>query len=111
MGETSLTASQVQHLVQQMGQHYKGNKYHLLQLNCNHFASDLCLQLTGKPAPSWVSRGQALFEQLCLLWVVVVDTSSRLLHRGLLSMGILAAQGAQRVHIKQQGGAWQKPSE
>eukprot|EP00878_Enallax_costatus_P013088 GHUV01013676.1.p1 GENE.GHUV01013676.1~~GHUV01013676.1.p1 ORF type:complete len:131 (+),score=20.10 GHUV01013676.1:525-917(+) len=55
MGETTLSASQVQHLVQQMGHHYKGNKYHLLQLNCNHFASDMCMQLTGKPAPSWVS--------------------------------------------------------
>jgi hypothetical protein len=55
MGETDLTAAQVQHLVQQMGHHYKGNKYHLLQLNCNHFASDMCLQLTGKPAPPWVS--------------------------------------------------------
>eukprot|EP00878_Enallax_costatus_P003997 GHUV01004220.1.p1 GENE.GHUV01004220.1~~GHUV01004220.1.p1 ORF type:complete len:194 (+),score=26.97 GHUV01004220.1:525-1106(+) len=56
MGETTLSASQVQHLVQQMGHHYKGNKYHLLQLNCNHFASDMCMQLTGKPAPSWINR-------------------------------------------------------
>lgn len=56
MGETDLTAAQVQHLVQQMGHHYKGNKYHLLQLNCNHFASDMCMQLTGKPAPPWVSK-------------------------------------------------------
>lgn len=59
MGETSLTPQQVQHLVQQMGQHYKGNKYHLLQLNCNHFANDLSLQLTGKPAPGWVSAAAA----------------------------------------------------
>lgn len=56
MGDTSLTPQQVQHLVQQMGQHYKGNKYHLLQLNCNHFANDLSLQLTNKPAPGWVSH-------------------------------------------------------
>jgi hypothetical protein len=42
-------------MVQQMGQKFKGNKYHLLQLNCNHFANELCLQLTNKPAPSWVS--------------------------------------------------------
>jgi hypothetical protein len=31
-----------------------------LQLNCNHFASDMCLQLTGKPAPPWVSMQHAL---------------------------------------------------
>jgi hypothetical protein len=34
MGETDLTPAQVQSLVQQMGQQYKGNSYHLLQTNC-----------------------------------------------------------------------------
>jgi hypothetical protein len=67
MGETSLTPQQVQHLVQQMGQHYKGNKYHLLQLNCNHFANDLSLQLTGKPAPGWVSACPAALAS-CFHW-------------------------------------------
>jgi hypothetical protein len=38
-----------------MGQQYKGNSYHLLQTNCNHFASDLLVQLCGRPAPPWVS--------------------------------------------------------
>eukprot|EP00882_Tetradesmus_deserticola_P006926 GHRQ01007296.1.p1 GENE.GHRQ01007296.1~~GHRQ01007296.1.p1 ORF type:complete len:196 (+),score=40.98 GHRQ01007296.1:906-1493(+) len=80
MGETDLTAAQVQHLVQQMGHHYKGNKYHLLQLNCNHFASDMCLQLTAKPVPSWVSRLAGLAVMLhCFLpgsWVPPLQTPS-----------------------------------
>lgn len=32
----------------------QGNRYHLLQRNCNAFASDLCLQLVGKRSPGWV---------------------------------------------------------
>lgn len=56
VGETDLTPQQVQQLVQQMGQQYKGNSYHLLQTNCNHFASDFCMQLVGKPLPPWVRR-------------------------------------------------------
>lgn len=80
MGETSLTPQQVQHLVQQMGQHYKGNKYHLLQLNCNHFANDLSLQLTGKPAPGWINRLAGLAVMLhCFLpgsWVPPLQTPS-----------------------------------
>ena len=54
MGDTELTSSEVQQLVQQLGQDYKGNKYHLLQRNCNHFASELCYQLTGRHTPIWV---------------------------------------------------------
>lgn len=34
----------------------QGIKYHLLQKNCNHFASELVYQLVGKPAPAWVSE-------------------------------------------------------
>lgn len=45
---------ELQQLIQKFGEQYKGNRYHLLQKNCNHFASDLCFQLVGKTAPSWV---------------------------------------------------------
>lgn len=55
VGETDRSPQQVQQLVQQMGQQYLGNGYHLLQTNCNHFASDFCMQLTGRPLPAWVS--------------------------------------------------------
>ncbi|KAI8469547.1 MAG: PPPDE putative peptidase domain-containing protein [Monoraphidium minutum] len=73
MGETDLTPAQVQALVQQMGQQYRGNAYHLLQSNCNHFASDLCMQLVGRPAPTWINRLAGFAVMLhCLLpptWV------------------------------------------
>jgi len=56
MGCTDLTPEEVHQLVLALGRDwYKGNRYHLLQRNCNHFASDLCKHLVGAPAPSWVS--------------------------------------------------------
>jgi hypothetical protein len=55
VGETNLSQMELQQLIQKFGEQYKGNRYHLLQKNCNHFASDLCFQLVGKTAPSWVS--------------------------------------------------------
>ncbi len=57
MGETDLTQSEILQLVKNMGNEYKGNHYHLLQRNCNNFASDLCHALVGKPAPAWVRMG------------------------------------------------------
>lgn len=73
VGETSLSASQVHEAVQAMGQEYKGNRYHLLQVNCNHFSDDLCRRLTGNPAPAWINRLANVAVNLhCLLpqgWV------------------------------------------
>ena len=54
MGDTDLTQNEVLQLVQKMGADFKGNRYHLLQRNCNHFANDLCNSLVGKSAPYWV---------------------------------------------------------
>ena len=54
IGETSMGAQEVQEVVQQLGSEYKGTAYHLLERNCNHFSNELCLKLTGKPAPLWV---------------------------------------------------------
>lgn len=55
VGTTQSSPQQVQQAVQQMGEEYKGNAYHLLQRNCNHFSNDLCVKLTGQAAPLWVS--------------------------------------------------------
>ena len=57
IGQTSLLPAEVYSLVQQMGQSYRGNQYHLLQMNCNTFSSDLCERLTGRAAPAWVREG------------------------------------------------------
>lgn len=59
IGETSMGAQEVQEVVQQLGSEYKGTAYHLLERNCNHFSNELCLKLTGRPAPSWVWSANA----------------------------------------------------
>ncbi|KAL4445307.1 hypothetical protein ABPG77_011132 [Micractinium sp. CCAP 211/92] len=73
VGHTDLSPAEVHAVVQQMGQQYRGNRYHLLQMNCNHFSSDLCARLTGQPAPAWINRLAAIAVSLhCLLptgWV------------------------------------------
>lgn len=82
VGETNLSPAEVQRLIQKMGQQYKGNRYHLLQRNCNHFTNDLCYQLVGKPAPHWVNRLADLAIMLhCLLpatWVPPLQKSGAL---------------------------------
>eukprot|EP00191_Tetraselmis_sp_GSL018_P000103 CAMPEP_0177607354 /NCGR_PEP_ID=MMETSP0419_2-20121207/17872_1 /TAXON_ID=582737 /ORGANISM="Tetraselmis sp., Strain GSL018" /LENGTH=104 /DNA_ID=CAMNT_0019101929 /DNA_START=573 /DNA_END=887 /DNA_ORIENTATION=+ len=35
---------------------YKGNTYHLLQRNCNHFSDELAQRLTNRKLPGWVNR-------------------------------------------------------
>lgn len=80
MGETDLTQQEVQQLVSRMGNEYKGNRYHLLQRNCNHFASDLCKQLIGRESPQWINRLAGIAVMLhCLLpasWVPSLVTPS-----------------------------------
>lgn len=55
IGVTDLSPQEVYEVVQQLGQTYKGNQYHLLEMNCNTFSNELCYRLTGKFAPAWVS--------------------------------------------------------
>lgn len=77
VGETDLPPDQVQALVARMGaRRYHGNRYHLLQHNCNAFAAELSRELTrgrGLAPPAWVNRLAGLAVALhCLLpasWV------------------------------------------
>jgi hypothetical protein len=87
MGDTNLSQEEVHALILKMGQEeYKGNRYHLLQRNCNHFASDVVYQLTGLPAPSWVrltrvARSGFVTQRAafhCRLWLEVCGEHGRL---------------------------------
>ncbi|PIO72886.1 hypothetical protein TELCIR_05159 [Teladorsagia circumcincta] len=41
IGETSFSASAVRELIKSLGQEYRGDRYHLISRNCNHFSAVL----------------------------------------------------------------------
>ncbi|CAH1792074.1 unnamed protein product [Owenia fusiformis] len=56
VGKTDFTVEDVKKIVDQFGKDFRGNQYHLLNRNCNHFTSGLIQILVGKELPSWVNR-------------------------------------------------------
>ncbi|KAJ1357969.1 hypothetical protein KIN20_016251 [Parelaphostrongylus tenuis] len=71
IGETSFTPTAVQELIKSLGQEYRGDRYHLISRNCNHFSAVLAKALTGKDIPTWINRlanlsGSIPFLERCL---------------------------------------------
>lgn len=114
VGHTQMSPQRVQQAVQEMGEQYKGNAYHLLQRNCNHFSHDLCVKLTGQPAPLWINRLAGMAVMLhCLIptaWVPPLSppTASPVLGPEPVHVdvhqeerqGLLSPSDRQRLHSK-----------
>lgn len=56
LGSTDMSHSEVRSFMEHISEKYHGDSYHLIAKNCNHFADEVCLRLTGKPIPGWVNR-------------------------------------------------------
>ncbi|KAI6228943.1 Desumoylating isopeptidase 2 [Aphelenchoides fujianensis] len=56
LGETALSKKAVDKLVKSLGDDYRGDRYHLISKNCNHFSADFVRELTGLEVPGWVNR-------------------------------------------------------
>lgn len=78
IGRTDLGSKEVRGFMEKLSREYQGNAYHLIRKNCNHFCNDVCIQLTGKPIPSWVNRLARLgFLCKCVLPASLNDTKIR----------------------------------
>lgn len=51
MGETTMSTSDVRAEIASLGEYFKGNQYHLITRNCNHFSDALVERLTHRRIP------------------------------------------------------------
>lgn len=56
LGYTDFRACDVEKILEEMGKEFRGDRYHLMSRNCNHFSGAFATFLVGKDIPSWVNR-------------------------------------------------------
>ncbi|EDV38083.1 uncharacterized protein Dana_GF13777 [Drosophila ananassae] len=56
IGCTDFTYEEVRRIVEELGNQFRGDRYHLMNNNCNHFSGNLTQILCGQEIPSWVNR-------------------------------------------------------
>ena len=56
LGYINIHPHQVRAFIEDLASEYRGDTYHLISKNCNHFTDDVSNVLTGRSIPGWVNR-------------------------------------------------------
>lgn len=56
MGQTYLSKKAVERLLISLADEFRGDAYHLLHYNCNHFTAHFVKLLCNRTLPSWINR-------------------------------------------------------
>ncbi|KAG5441676.1 Desumoylating isopeptidase 2 [Clonorchis sinensis] len=56
VGHTDFTEADIALILEDMGPQYRGDQYHLLRRNCNHFSDAFIQILCGASLPKWINR-------------------------------------------------------
>lgn len=94
LGSTTMLPFEFREFIDNLGTEYMGDSYHLISKNCNHFAADVGLKLTGKMIPRWVNRMAHLCKKSNLIKLVYISY-----HKILIFIGYLFTVFAPHTYI------------
>ncbi|RKF62092.1 DeSI-like protein sdu1 [Golovinomyces cichoracearum] len=76
-GFTVRTLNEIDDIIKEASDFFKGTSYNILTRNCNHFTSYLLEKLTSRPGPAWLNRAASIGVALpCVVpreWIAPPD--------------------------------------